>query len=192
LGCIDHPLSVVRIQAESLSQQLHKHLESSIGVLEKTFASPGFPPKLKKRQDLAVAMQYVLTAGSAYLAGMDTLGAEFLGHAVELAPELQRSRMDLLVTRFVNYFRGLSQGELEKRLLEIVNTLPGPERFSKKLRKEILGKYYVDEAFRAYQLEQYRRILPLAYSAVRWCPRYLRNRGLLVISAKGTSKGWLS
>jgi glycosyltransferase involved in cell wall biosynthesis len=188
--CVPEPLNVVRIQPISLSRDVHHYSLDAKRVLDKTFSNPRMPAELTELQGKAYAAQIIRSAGSAYLGPSPESGRDILEQALASYPALANEEIDLLVGKLVKYTVGLSLYDPHQTLADITAHLPGGKPFSKKLKRRLWGRFYLEGAFKAYMLSQWSKCGNYALRAIVHTPSCLRNRGLVSILFRSLLGNW--
>ncbi|MCA9921165.1 MAG: glycosyltransferase [Anaerolineales bacterium] len=179
--CVSAPLTLVRLQENSLSRDLHKHASSSMGVLDKTFQDARMPAKLMPLKHTAFAARLVKFAASGYISDDPEAGKAYLAWALREDPSLQNQNLPILITKLFGYMFGLSLRDPETTLARMMPHLAGDAAFRKRLSRELWGRYHMDAAFLAHRANNPGQCRTQAFRAFLRNPASLRNRGLLSI-----------
>lgn len=181
---ISEPLVVIRQEPGSLGKQSHKYAEIYFGILDRVFSDPRVPADVKALRNRIYGLRLVVLAASAYLASDPGLGRNFLERAVITDPSLMCQNSQLAANKIVNHLVGLSLDDPAKILQLVTANLPEKIASSKRFGQQLWGSFYIQQAFKAYQLGQRWRCLDSALRAITCTPAYLRNRGLISIMAQ--------
>lgn len=186
-GCkmtgISTPLALIRQQSGSLGKSIYHREKDSIAFLDKAFSDPRLPMEMQELRNTAYAIQFILLATSAYLASQLQEGKSYLERAIEMDPSLVNENIDILVNRIINSITGLSLGDPEATLRQIVANMPDQKAFSN-LKRRLWEKFYIQAAYQAYLSNQLEECKSYAMRAIINAPSSLRNRGLLSILIK--------
>jgi glycosyltransferase involved in cell wall biosynthesis len=181
MGCVAQPVSQYRFHTAQMTRLGHQMTHATFSVLDKVFAMPNLPANWLELKDQAYSRAYLRAAAQAYHAGDVPKAKAYLEQAIDLDPGLLPDGAAPLAAIFRSWLDLPKTAHPLDFLERIYANLPdslGELRFR---RRTELGNAAIQLAFEAYQ----RGDLALAYDAVRgafsYQPKYLLNRGALVI-----------
>lgn len=179
-GYVNEPLLHYRQVSGSMSNQYDSQARDEFTRLDKFFARPDLPERVRALQDEAYAILFYELAVRHYHLGDTAKGQTYLRQAIHRCPLLAQNE-DWLVDWLAGYALGPTVTDAPGLYKQILAHLPLEAVTLAGLRRRLIGHYHIAAAFQAYHNQQYQRIRPHILPALLWYPRVLFNRGFLRI-----------
>lgn len=176
-----HPVSMYRFHTHQMTQDRERMTTATFAVLAKVFSDPTLPEHWKNLKDLAYANAYLRAAIQAYRMGDFQEGQQALGEAVRLDPDLCANDAKELARRLSALADSPKIHDKLAFLEQVYQHLPDSLLTLERRKRADLGQFAVDQGFAAYQRGNWALARRYLLQAIKYQPRYLMNRGVLVI-----------
>lgn len=181
MGWMERPVSLYRFHTQQMTQDRARMTTATFAVLDKIFADPQLPPAWRELKDSAYSNAYLRSAIQAYRSGDMPAGRDDLARAVGLDGELAAEDGRVLETRLSALADSPKIVDRLGFLEKVYDFLPDNLEGLKRRRRQVLGRLAAEAGFDAYCKGDLLLARRCMFSAVRYQPTWLANRGVLSI-----------
>jgi hypothetical protein len=185
LGCktgwVPKPVSLYRFHTAQMTRNSEQMTEATFAVLEKVYNDPDLPEDWQSMRSQAYSNAHIRAAATFFSSQNYPTARFHILQAVALNPELLQSDAELLAKHLRAMADSPKNPDPLAFLENIYNHLPGEVEVLRSRRKKDLSQVAVQQAFEAYQCNNYPVARSLIWRAIRYQPRWIQNRGVLSI-----------